>query len=133
MAEKWGKNIDGPGYSKHILPLIAQHLMPGMILMQDNASPHTCPHTECELARLGLNPMEWPANSSDLNPIETIWFKMKQRIKAYEKRLTRIRELRDALAAEWEKITTEEILALVDSMPARVKAVVEANGGHTKY
>jgi transposase len=82
--------MDGPSYSKHILPLIAQHLTPGMILMQDNASPHTCPHNECEMARLGLNPMEWPTNSPDLNPIETIWFKMKQRIKAYEKRLTRI-------------------------------------------
>ncbi len=45
----------------------------------------------------------------------------------------RIQELRVAMAAEWEKITHEEILALVDSMPARVKAVVETNGGHTKY
>jgi transposase len=125
--------MNGKGYAEHILPHVAEHLSPDMTFMQDNASPHTCPDVECEMARLGLKPMESPANSPDLNPIETIWFKMKQRIKAYEKRPTRIQELRDALAAEWEKITYEEILELVDSMPARVKAVVEANGGHTKY
>ncbi len=58
---------------------------------------------------------------------------MKQRIKAYQERPTCIQPLRDVLAAEWEKITHEEILALVDSMPERVRAVVEANGGPTKF
>jgi hypothetical protein len=85
------------------------------------------------MACLGLTPIEWPASSPDLNPIESLLFKMKQHIKAYEKRPTPIQELRDALAAEWDKITYEKILALVDSMPARVKAVVKANGGPPKY
>jgi hypothetical protein len=121
------------GYAEDILPHVAEHLSLDITFMQHIASPHTCPDAECKMAHLGLKPMEWLANSPDLNPIETILFKMTQQIKAYEKRPTRIQELRDSLAAEWEKVTYEEILELVDSMPARVKAVVEANGGHTKY
>jgi hypothetical protein len=133
VAEEVGENMDREGYSEHVLPLIIEHCGKEMDWMQDNASPHSCDHTMREIARLGLEPIPWPANSPDLNPIETLWFKMKQRIKAYKDRPTRIQPLRDALAAEWERITHEEILALVDSMPERVWAVVEAKGGHTKY
>jgi hypothetical protein len=62
-----------------------------------------------------------------------LWFIIKQQIKAYNDHPTCIQPLRDAMEARWEKITTDEILALVDSMPERVRAVVEANGGPTKY
>jgi hypothetical protein len=86
-----------------------------------------------EIACLGLEPIPWPANSPDLNPIETLQFKMKQHIKAHKDLPTHIQPLQDALAAEWEQITHKVILALVDSMPEHVQAVIEAKGGHTKY
>jgi transposase len=44
--------------------------------------------------------ISWLACSPDLNPIETIWFIIKQRIKAYKNPLRKIQELHDALAAE---------------------------------
>lgn len=125
--------MDGKGYCKPILPLIIEHCGKDMAWMQDNSSPHTCDDSLREIAHLGLEPISWPANSPDLNPIETLWFMMKQRIKAYKDRPTRIQALRDAMAAEWERITMEEILKLVDSMPERVRAVVAANGGPTKF
>jgi len=34
---------------------------------------------------------------------------------------------------EWNKISPEEFRTLIESMPRRVKAVIKANGGHTKY
>jgi hypothetical protein len=71
--------------------------------------------------------MSWPANGRGLDPIEILWFIIKQQIKAYIDHPTRIQPLRDAMEAEWEKITIEEILAVVDSMPEWVRAVVEAN------
>ncbi len=101
--------------------------------MHDNASPHTAPPSLEEIARREMPPVVWPACSPDLNPIETIWLMIKQRTKAYEKLPTKIQELRDALAAEWIKITLEEILAVVDTMSERCAAVVAANGGPTKF
>jgi hypothetical protein len=85
------------------------------------------------MARREMVPIPWPACSPDLNPIESIWFTIKQRIKAYENPPRKIQELRDALAAEWAIITHEEILALVATMPERCAAVKAANGGPTKY
>jgi hypothetical protein len=41
---------------------------------------------------------------------------IKQLIKAYDNSPTRIQELQDALAAEWAKITHEEVFTLVDTM-----------------
>jgi crotonobetainyl-CoA:carnitine CoA-transferase CaiB-like acyl-CoA transferase len=57
---------------------------------------------------------------------------IKQRIKAYENPQRKIQELQDALAAEWAKVTHEEILALVDTMPEPCAAVKAANDGPTK-
>jgi hypothetical protein len=34
---------------------------------------------------------------------------------------------------EWEKIAVEECRKLVESMPKRVRAVLKAKGGYTKY
>jgi len=34
---------------------------------------------------------------------------------------------------EWEKIAVGECQKLVESMPRRVKAVLKAKGGYTKY
>ena len=33
----------------------------------------------------------------------------------------------------WEKITPDYLASLYDSMPHRMQAVVDAQGGHTKY
>ncbi len=65
--------------------------------------------------------MEWPANSLDLNPIETIWFKMKQRIKAYEKRhrddALRLLAIRSLEITADQKIVTIEGLSPDTSHP----------------
>ena len=33
----------------------------------------------------------------------------------------------------WEKITPSYLKSLYESMPRRMKAIVDAQGGHTKY
>ena len=42
-------------------------------------------------------------------------------------------ELWDRLAKEWNKISPETYQNLIESMPRRLEAVIEAKGGHTKY
>jgi hypothetical protein len=33
----------------------------------------------------------------------------------------------------WESITTEDLKELIDGMPARCQAAIDAEGGRTKY
>ena len=42
-------------------------------------------------------------------------------------------ELWNAPQEDWNSIRLETLIALVDSMPGRLNAVIKANGGPTKY
>ena len=41
--------------------------------------------------------------------------------------------LKVAIEEAWEKIQSEETKSLVESMPRRLEAVIQAKGGPTKY
>ncbi len=75
--------------------------------------------------------MEWPSNSPDINPIENLWSIIKRRI---EKRKPRnIKELETFIIEEWNKIDSQIIMNLVNSMDSRLKAVIEAKGERINY
>ncbi|ERF69939.1 hypothetical protein EPUS_05483 [Endocarpon pusillum Z07020] len=102
------------------------------ILLEDNDNAHgTRGKAENKVkkakARLGI---QWEANcpeSPDLNPIESIWRLLKQRLKN-RGLITDPEELRRAIEEEWDKITLEEINKAIATMPKRVAAVNERNG-----
>ena len=44
-----------------------------------------------------------------------------------------MKEIKVALLEKWEKINIKVINSLIESMPRRVQALIEAKGGATKY
>ncbi len=46
---------------------------------------------------------------------------------------TNLQQLHDAIMSIWTKISEECFQHLVESMPQRIKAVLKANGGPTRY
>jgi hypothetical protein len=78
-------------------------------------------------------PGTWPANSSDLNPIENLWHVLRSNIRKRRYQPRNKKELVTALKEEWVKLDTRIVNALIDSMPRRMQAVIDANGGVTKY
>ena len=75
----------------------------------------------------------WPAQSPDLNPIEQLWEHLKRRLGEYPNPPGGILELWERTQEEWSKIEPSVCQNLIESMPRRIKAVLEAKGGYTKY
>lgn len=75
--------------------------------------------------------MDWCPQSPDLNPIEHLWSVLK--IKVREQNPRNIRDLKQAIVSEWDKIDSNVFKKLVESIPRRCQAVIDANGGHIPY
>ena len=75
--------------------------------------------------------LEWPSQSPDLNPIENLWhqmdWKMRSRTSQNEAQLF------ECCLESWNSIEVDYCNQIVDSMPDRIEAVIQAKGGMTKY
>ena len=69
----------------------------------------------------------------DLNPIEHVWDIMGRQLRAMNPQPQNNNELFDALRDTWDNIPQVQLAALVQSMRRRCTAVINANGGHTRY
>jgi transposase len=107
---------------------------------QDNAKIHVSQSSIEWLMEHGIEFIDWPAHSPDLNPIEHIWKLLKLRtrklfphLEHLKKNETNIVELIKCIKLAWAAITTEEINNLINSLPRRVEACIRAQGWYTKY
>jgi len=102
------------------------------IVMEDNAPVHK---KVCIPARkeLGMQTLNWPPNSPDLNPIENIWSYMKDIITKDYVSVSSGKEMKRIVKNMWDNFKDGEWDKLIDSMPARMAAVIAAKGGSTKY
>jgi len=103
------------------------------IFQQDNDPKHTSKKAMKCLNDLNMAVLEWPPQSPDLNPIEQVWGILKRKLGAYHSTPNSIHELWCRIECEWNKISREECVTLIDSMPSRIQSVLKAKGGYTKY
>jgi hypothetical protein len=105
-----------------------------VILQQDNDPKHTSKYTNKWLEENGINVLDWPSYSPDMNPIENLWFYLKCQLAAYETAPTSIHQLWERVSEVWyNKVTKEACIKLINSMPKRIEAVIKAKGGATKW
>ena len=69
--------------------------------------------------------------SPDLKLIKHLWGIPKWMVE--ERKVSNIHQFCDVVMEEWKRTPVATCEALVNSMLKRVKAVLENNGGHTKY
>lgn len=81
--------------------------------------------------------LPWPPKSPDLNPIEHVWALLKKTLKENwpDPAPRTVNALWDLVHSSWERIAMDEDFfhTLVNSMPRRIQAVIDANGMWTKY
>ncbi len=82
---------------------------------------------------MGLELLDWPGDSPDLNPIEGVWSLLKERINKLRSKPYTRKQIEKAIQKEWDSLKPMNIKTLIDSMPARIKAVLTANDGSTRY
>ncbi|GFY16347.1 transposable element Tc3 transposase [Trichonephila clavipes] len=87
------------------------------LFMDDNASLHRANIVDECLQSEDNTPMDWPAYSPDLNPIEHVWDMLGRRIAALQPPPTGLPVLRRALLDEWCNIPQDQIGNLILSMP----------------
>jgi transposase len=104
-----------------------------IVFQQDNDSKHTSTTARKWFEESGIEVLEWPSQSPDLNPIEHLWEHLKRQLNRYETEPAGMCELWERVQAEWDKIPVEVCMNLIESMPRRVSAVLKAKGGYTKH
>lgn len=104
------------------------------VFMQDGAPCHTARSMKEWFADNDVEVLDWIGQSCDLNPIENLWREL-NRILETMPTCSNLDQLTDQIKLAWKRLGRDKELlsALTDSMPKRVKAVVQANGDVTKY
>ena len=122
LEEHLGESVDKLGME-----------MEDFIFQQDNNPKHPSKKAQKWFQDNGIQLLDLPAQSPDLNPIEHLWSILKKRLNAYDTPAKGMWELWERTVKEQDDMGKEECQKLIESMPRRLEAVIKAKGGHTKY
>jgi hypothetical protein len=117
------------------LPLVQAWMVvnPDHIFMQDNAPAHRALETRQFITDAGIQLLNWPPYSPDLNPIEHVWNWMKSYIQAHSPEDQTQDQLNRAIYEAWDAVPEEFLASLTLSMAQRVMDCIRNNEGPTGY
>lgn len=100
----------------------------------DGAGTHGFKETALWLRQHGIETLEWPPSSPDLNPDEYIWKCCKQKIQTYKRMNLTSEDMWPAAVYEWNKLVEREAyMKWVRSMPERCRDVIKNRGVSAKW
>ncbi len=126
------------------LSIVTDHVHPFMTTMYPSSEGHfQQANTPCHKAQIisgwflehdnEFTLLKWPPQSPDLNPIKHLWDVVEREICILDVQPTNPQQLCDAITSIWTKISEKCFQHHVESMPQRIKPVLKANGGPTRY
>jgi transposase len=103
------------------------------VFQQDNCPVHTAHRVSEWFQNHGINVLDWPSLSPDLNPIENMWAAVVKSMKRRRVRFENKDQFLTAISEAWHDLPRHYFTNLCLSMPNRLLKVYEANGKMTKY
>ena len=116
-----------------LLPFACLKCGHNFVYQDDNARSHIARTVVNFMETEGIEHMECPAVSPDLNPIENLWSKVTHTMDSSANQPTNLAELRQAITDAWQALPLQTLATLIDSMHRRIQALYDARSGHTKY
>lgn len=99
--------LDATAFRVYVEDALAPLLRPGDVVVFDNLTAHDDPAAARAIERAGAEVLRLPPYSSDYNPIEEMWSKLKHRLRQAAARTTE--RLHQALSDAFDQITTNDI------------------------
>lgn len=128
-AQKYINIID-----EQLWPVIARHFPRNNYIFQDENAPiHRARIVQEFTVQKNMHSMVWPAQSQDLNIIETIWLRLKRELKNGNETFMCKNQLEAAIRRIWVNIPTDYVQSLYRSIPRRIHRVLRSKGYITKY
>ena len=118
---------------KALIPWTKAHLKSRpFCFQQDSAPSHKSKSTQsfCKTHFPDfISTSEWPSNSPDLNPLDySIWSYLET--KACSTPHKSLDSLKASLIKAWNEMPADYLRAVIDAFPKRLKACINAKGGH---
>jgi len=98
---------------------------------QDNTAPHVAATSQVWFHNHGIDLIDWPAWSPDLNPIENLWNDLKRRVYAHHPHT--MEELEAWIKVEWQATDLDFVSHICRSMPRRLQLLRECCGHKISY
>jgi hypothetical protein len=102
-------------------------------VLQDNAKPHVGKFALQWYAEMGIQRIQVPARSPDLNPMENLWAILTNSVYEGGRQYLTTQALEEAVVDAWCCSSEEQMRKLALSMQERCEGVVKANGGWIQY
>lgn len=102
------------------------------VLQDDNLSSHRTAVVEGVKDTLEIEAISsWPSNSPDLSPIENIWAIWKERV--HNRKPGTLSQLEKIANEEWNNLEPSLFRRLYESMPNRIRLLINARGRRIRY
>ena len=120
---------------KHLKSVGMEHFckerMNQWYFLHDNAATFRSKDTTDWMFNNGIQCLDLPPYSPDLNPIENLWSILAEAVEQYE--AEDVEQLEQVIMTEWKNLKVQTMAKLATSMPARCAVVKLVKGWHTKY
>ena len=132
--------FQGSLYAVDLRRIYAEHLVPSALrfwprgqwwLLHDGDKRHASEEVTTWLFNKGVQSLEWPPYSPDLNPIENVWADLKRRVE--QRNPADIKQLEAVVKEEWKHTDPALLARLAHSMPKRCRDVIANHGHRTSY
>jgi hypothetical protein len=134
--------ISGTLNAEKYMVLLEQHLLPycavwypngDFLFQQDNAPCHKTKSVLQFLGSRGINTLDWPPYSPDLNCIENMWALLKSKV--HKVHITSKQQLIQVATNIWENDDDirDSCFTVIQSMPQRLHECIDSHGQYTHY